>query len=106
MEKPKSRNGLAGHPQLPKIIDAILAGKSCREIATWTRPRVSYATISRYARNTVKPTLEQAKQVVAPQSPNRMGNQAVIAPATHEEVLQQVTKQVIVSAPVLASRQN
>lgn len=103
MAKPIPGNGLAGHPQLRKIIDAIVDGQSCREIEAWTRPRVSRATINRFARETVMATLDKAKTVVVA---NNDENQPVTGERSHDETVRRVTTEVIVSAPILASRNN
>lgn len=103
--KRKSPIGLAGHPQLEKIIEAIIKGTSAREISAWTRPRVSFATISRYARHTVLPALEKKKAQVSVVAPNKMENQGVTGLDTAETHVTHDTTQAILGAPVLAIRE-
>jgi hypothetical protein len=103
MAKANPGNGLAGHPQLRKIIDAILAGQSCREIEAWTRPRVSRSTLNRFARETVQAALEKAKPLTVT---NKDENQSVTGEPEALETVRQRTKELIVAGPVLAARQN
>lgn len=103
MAKAIPGKGLTGHPQLEKIIDAILDGKSCREIENWTRPKVSRATINRFARETVLATLNEAKTSVVAKHDTTLPTQGEEASA---EKARQLTKEVIVSGPVLATRAN
>lgn len=103
MGKPIPGKGLAGHPQLGKIIDAILDGQSCREIEAWTRPRVSKATINRFARETVQASLEQTKAAVVAKHDTEVES---LGEDVQAKMLRQRTKEVIVAGPVLATRAN
>jgi hypothetical protein len=103
MAKAIPGKGLTGHPQLEKIIDAIIDGQSCREIEAWTRPRVSRATINRFARETVLATLEKAKTPVDAQ---HVENVPSLGENVQGENARQLTKELIVTAPVLAARNN
>jgi hypothetical protein len=99
--------GLAGHPQLRKITEAVLKGDSVRQIAAWTRPAVSFATIARYARDTVKPTLERAEEL-APIAPEviRSGISDLQASVTRDDTVTQNTTQACVGAVALSVRGN
>jgi hypothetical protein len=102
--KRKTPIGLAGHPQLAKITEAIIEGQSARQISAWTRPPVSFATISRYARHTVLPALEKKKSQSLVVAPNMMENAPKTAiPAADTDVTHDTT-QAITSAPILAIR--
>jgi hypothetical protein len=96
-------NGLAGHPQLAKIIDAILDGQSCRKIESWVRPRVSRSTLNRFARETVKAHQEKATTLVVA---NNDENAPVGGEIETAETVRHLTRELVASAPVLAIRDN
>lgn len=106
MAKRKKPQGLAAHPQLQKIIDAYLAGQSPRQIASWCKPAVSHTAIWNYGKNVIEPTMQRAEELQTLVPPNKMPGQPDLTPEERREQAEHLTKEVIVSAPVLASRQN
>lgn len=63
MARPVS--AIEGHPQRHKIIEALLAGQTLKQIAAWTEPAVSTAAICRWRRNAIAPA-NQALSAIAP----------------------------------------
>lgn len=100
--KINKQNSLAGHPQLQKIIDAVLDGQSCRKIEAWVRPRVSRSTLNRFARETVEASLKRANKLVVAKG---VENQAVMSKPETAETVRQLVKESITAAPVLAVRE-
>lgn len=59
---------IESHPQRQKIIDALLAGSTLRQIAAWTEPKVTESAICRWRRNVTLRTntaLDSAKAAIA-----------------------------------------
>lgn len=86
------------HPQRKKIVDALVAGQSVRDIAKWTNPPVSFNSIQRYRAAIVKPAMIQAK-ALAP----ILKKQKEISEDT-EPI--QLVQDAIRFAPVLVAREN
>jgi len=73
-ERTTGNGPMGGHPQLQKVIDAILSGESCNSISRWVSPPVTRFTVSKLAHQVREQQraallIEQAKQLQAnPQS--------------------------------------
>ena len=91
---------------LKRIIEAALDGQSCREIASWTRPAVSHATIGRYLKDVLQPTMARGKHLELLRSANNDANTG-LAPLSHDETqLRQDVTDALMGAPVLSVREN
>lgn len=107
--------GLHTHPMLKKIIDAILEGKqSDRDICKWVTPVVSYGAIYRYRRQVVEPSMQNADKLNAVLSLHNEEKTAVANSYNDAELLEQkpteqaeqLVRTALLSAPVLAIREN
>ena len=58
-------SAVESHPMRQKIIDAILAGQTLKQITAWTVPSVSTASICRFKRNALAKTGRVVNQAVA-----------------------------------------
>jgi hypothetical protein len=92
------------HPQRQRIIDAILAGKSLRDIAGSVTPPVSIMAVQRYRQKTVAPIMANASVLAKVMQEN--GLQTVTGDVTETgKAACDVTKAVLLAAPVLAVRE-
>ncbi len=48
-ERTSGNGPMGGHPQLKRVIDAILTGESCNSISKWVSPKVTRFTIAKLA---------------------------------------------------------
>lgn len=92
------RNSIEEHPQRKKIVDAIVAGQSVRDISKWTNPRVSHSVVHRYKAAIVRPAMIHAQKIAPILKKNNM-----IAADT-EPV--QLVHDAINFSPVLSVREN
>jgi hypothetical protein len=98
-----SRSSIDNHPQRSQIIDAILAGRPVREIASWTRPPMSAMAVQRYRALHVTPALREATTYTKHLDRNPVQRALQAKRPTDTEDLQMV-RAAIQHGPVLAIR--
>ena len=57
-------NKLPDHPMIEQITDALHAGQTPREVASWCRPPVSHTTIWKYQRQHVEPLQKEITESI------------------------------------------
>jgi hypothetical protein len=63
-QMPHKSYALCQHPQLEQIRDALHAGQSPREVASWCYPVVSHGTIWKFQKEDVKPLRRQIMESI------------------------------------------
>ena len=85
------------HPQRAKIIDAVLAGQSCREISKGLDPPLHYVTIARFAQRSKQALAQQAAAAKA-LAEQQHGDTGKLQPGD----LIEATKAALTANPILA----
>lgn len=94
---------------LHKIVEAHLSGQSCRKIAAWTVPPVSFNSISRYMKEHVQPVIGNAEALKFLLRANKEENKPLppeIRAGTTPEQVDQLAIRALYAAPALHIREN